>query len=212
MVEQDATGLGFVHVFEPAAGPAPTLLLLHGTGGDERDLLGLGRALDPKAARLSPRGNVREHGMPRFFRRLAEGVFDEEDLVRRAAELAGFVRGAARTYDLDPRRVVAAGFSNGANIAGALLLLHPGVLQAAALFAPMVPLVPATPPDLTGVPVFLSAGRADPIAPAAEAQRLSELLAEAGADVTLAWHGGGHTLGPDQVRQARDWLAALPAP
>jgi len=205
MPSRSRDDLGFTHVFEPGSGPR-TLLLLHGTGGDERDLLGLGRALDPDAALLSPLGKVAEAGMPRFFRRLAEGVFDEEDLVARAAELAGFVRASADAYGFAADQVVAAGFSNGANIGAALLLLHPGVLRAAALFAAMVPLVPAELPDLAGVRAFLSAGRADPIAPAAQAERLAALLTAAGADTTLAWHPGGHSLGADQVREARSWL------
>lgn len=210
MSAQPPDDLGFTHVFEPGSG-IRTLLLLHGTGGNERDLLGLGRALDPAAALLSPLGKVLEAGMPRFFRRLAEGVFDEEDLVARAAELAAFVRAAANAYGTAPGEVVAVGFSNGANIGAALLLLHPGLLRAAALFAPMVPLVPAALPDLEGVPVYLSAGRVDPIVPAEQAERLAELLTGAGAATTLDWHPGGHTLGPDQVREARSWLARLDA-
>jgi phospholipase/carboxylesterase len=199
--------LGHVHVFVPAAGEGEmTLLLLHGTGGDERDLLGLGRALNAGAALLSPRGNVLERGMPRFFRRLAEGVFDEADLVARATELARFVRVAADTYSFDPANLVAVGFSNGANIAGALLLLHPDVLRAAVLFAPMVPLEPEPLPDLSGVAAFLSAGRADPIVPAEQPERLARLLSAVGADVTLRWHPGGHTVDPAAAAEARDWL------
>jgi len=198
----------FPHRFEPGPGPA-TLLLLHGTGGNEDDLLPLGRALAPGANRLSPRGQVLEDGMPRFFRRLAEGVFDEDDLRRRAADLAAFVGEAADHHGFDPGKVVAAGFSNGANIAGALLLLHPGVLRGAALFAPMVPLLPSPLPDLRGVAVHVSAGRADPIAPPADARRLAALLTEAGAAVELSWHPGGHQLGPAQVRGAAAWLAGL---
>jgi predicted esterase len=214
----------FVHLFEPAARHgALTLLLLHGTGGDERDLLGLGRALSGSAALLSPRGQVLERGMPRFFRRLAEGVFDEEDVVRRAGGLAAFVGDAADRYGFDPHRVVAVGFSNGANIAGALLLLHPGVLRGAALFAPMVPLGSGTIgggdrgawdgrlPDLSGVAAFLSAGRRDPIAPPESAERMAGLLHDAGAATELHWHDGGHALPPAHVGLARAWLAKLAA-
>ena len=137
MTERD---LGFAHLFEPPADvEAPILLLLHGTGGDEYDLIPFGRALSPGAGLLAPRGKVLEQGMPRFFRRLAEGVFDVEDLRRRTAELADFVSAAAKTYRFDPGRVLAAGFSNGANIAASLLLLRPGVLAGAALFRAMVP-------------------------------------------------------------------------
>lgn len=204
--------LGYVHVLVPGARPdGLTLLLLHGTGGDERDLLGLGRALSGDAALLSPRGTVLERGAPRFFRRLAEGVFDEADLVARAADLARFVARAADAYELDEDKVVAAGFSNGANIAGALLLLHPGTLRGAALFAPMVPLVPAALPDLSGVAVIASAGRADPIAPLDQAERLADLLSDAGAAVTLRRHEGGHTLDAAAVTEARAWLAKLSA-
>ncbi len=147
----------FIHHFAPGTS-GRTLLLLHGTGGTEMDMVPLGERLDPAAALLSPRGKSPENGMPRFFRRLAEGVFDEQDLIFRTHELAGFVEGAARTYNFDPRRVVAVGYSNGANIAGALLLLRPGILAGAALLRPMVPLVPAELPKLDGVPVLISAG------------------------------------------------------
>jgi predicted esterase len=198
----------FIHQFIPGTGPAgsPTLLLLHGTGGDENDLLGLGRALDGGAALLSPRGMVLEHGMPRFFRRLAEGVFDLDDLTRRTHELADFVADAAGRYGFDPRRVVAVGFSNGANIAASLLLLRPGTLAAAALFRPMVPLVPETLPDLSHVPVFIGAGRQDPIVPVAETERLVALLRQANAPVTLHWEAGGHGLMQGDLVAAQEWM------
>jgi predicted esterase len=200
------------HVYRVEAGTpgAPTLLLLHGTGGNEDDLLPLGRALARDAALLSPRGRVLEHGMPRFFRRIAEGVFDEDDVRRRADELAAFVTAATERNGLDARRVIAAGFSNGANIAAAVLLLHPGVLSAAILLRAMVPLEPDPLPKLAGTPVFLSSGRADPLVPVREAERLAALLERAGADVTLRFDDAGHTLGPAEVRAAHDWLAALP--
>lgn len=202
--------LGFVHQFRPPGHEgAATLLLLHGTGGDERDLMPLGRVLAPDAALLSPRGKVLEHGMPRFFRRHAEGVFDIPDLIARTAELAGFVRAASTHYAVEGSKIAAVGFSNGANIAAALLLLHPDVLRGAVLFAPMVPLEPEHLPDLSGVAALLSAGRADPIAPPEQAERLAELLAAAGANSTLRWHPGGHSLLPDQVDQAREWLGKL---
>lgn len=206
MIEPDA--LGFVHRFVPSADPAgPILLLLHGTGGDEDDLLGLGKILLPDAGLLSPRGKVLENGAPRFFRRLAAGVFDEADLILRTAELAKFVRDAATAYELDPKRVIAAGFSNGANIAASLLLLHPQVLQAAVLFRAMVPLTPTEKPDLSGVPVYLSAGRFDTMIPPANTEKLATMLREAGADVTLAWTPQGHNLTPDEVDAARRWLS-----
>lgn len=206
--------LGFVHRYvspvEPGRGI--TLLLLHGTGGNEDDLLPLGRQLAPGAALLSPRGQVLERGLPRFFRRLAEGVFDVEDLITRARDLAGFVRRASAAYGFDPRRVVAAGYSNGANMAASLLLLHPRVLAGAVLFRAMVPLEPPAPPDLTGVPVLLSAGRHDPLISVEGAERLADLLRRAGAHVTLRWHEVGHGLTAAEIAAARAWLAeAVPS-
>jgi predicted esterase len=204
----------FIHQFLPSADPAasPTLLLLHGTGGDENDLLGLGRALDGGASLLSPRGKVLEGGMPRFFRRLAEGVFDLDDLTQRTHELADFVADAAARYGFDRQRVVAVGFSNGANIAASLLLLRPETLAAAALFRPMVPLVPATLPDLSRVPVFIGAGRQDPIVPPAETERLAALLRQANAPVTLHWEANGHGLMQGDLVAAQEWITDVPTP
>jgi predicted esterase len=197
----------FVHVFEPAAAcDRPTLLLLHGTGGNEHDLVPAGRALLPGAAILSPRGKVLERGMPRFFRRLAEGVFDIEDLKFRTVELAEFVAAAAEHYRFDAGRLIAAGFSNGANIAASMLLLRPATLKAAVLFSPMVPLEPDPLPRLHGVPVFISTGRRDPLIPPDNTARLSALLESAGADVHLRWTAGGHSLGPEDVDAAAEWL------
>ncbi|MEX1159153.1 MAG: alpha/beta hydrolase, partial [Thermomicrobiales bacterium] len=157
--------LGFVHrwVAGDADAALPTLLLLHGTGGNENDLLSLGSLLLPGASVLSPRGKVSENGASRFFRRLAEGVFDVEDLIARTYELADFVGAAAKQYGFDPGNVVAVGYSNGANIASSMLLLRPGTLAGAVLLRPMVPLEPDSPPDLSGTPVYLGAGRLDPI-------------------------------------------------
>ena len=201
--------LGFVHRFVPAEEPAaPTLLLLHGTGGDENDLLPLGRMLHERAALLSPRGKVLENGMPRYFRRLSIGVFDEEDLVNRTHELAGFVQRAVSEYDLDPRRLFAVGFSNGANIATSLLLLHPGLLAGAVLLRAMVPFEPETSPDLQGTRVYLAAGRSDQMIPPESTERLAQLLREARAEVTLDWQPGGHGIGRDEIEAARDWLAS----
>lgn len=200
----------FVHHFEPAQRPeAPTLLLLHGTGGDERNLLELGRALDPDAALLSPRGKVSEGGMPRWFRRHAEGVFDIDDLIARTHELADFTRAATDHYGLDSTGLIAVGFSNGANIAVGLLLGHPGLLRAAVLLSPMLPYDPGPPPDLSGTAVFLGAGRADPVAPADQVQRLAELLRAAGADVHLHWEPGGHAIARAEVDAAREWLSYI---
>jgi phospholipase/carboxylesterase len=204
------TEAGFVHRFDPAKEPgAPTLLLLHGTGGDENDLLPLGRMLDGRAALLSPRGKVLENGMPRFFRRLSMGVFDEEDLVNRTHELASFVEEAASEYGLDPKRLFAVGFSNGANIAASLLLLHPGLLAGAVLLRAMTPFELETLPDLSDTPVYLAAGRSDQMIPPESTERLAELLREAGAKVTLDWQPGGHGIGRAEVEAARDWLAGV---
>lgn len=204
--------LGLVHRFEPVAVPdAPTLLLLHGTGGDEHDLLPLGRVLAPDAHLLSPRGQVRENGAPRWFRRLAEGVFDVDDLIARTHELADFLAAATQRYGLDPARVVAVGFSNGANIASSTLLLRPHLLRAAILLAPMVPLWPRDRVDLSGVAVFIGAGRADPIAPPEDAEALAGLFTDLGAGVELHWHRGGHEVGPTTVNAAAGWLRKLRA-
>ena len=204
-----ADDLGFVHRYHPAADAvAPTLLVLHGTGGNEEHLLPLARMLAPAAGVLSPRGKVLERGMPRFFRRLAEGVFDLDDLRRRTRELAAFVRAASHHYGFDGNRVVAVGFSNGANIAASLLLIDPGTLAGAILFRAMVPLVPDPPPALGGTRVLLSNGRHDPIVPPEQAEALAKILRDGGADVTLAWQSAGHELMPGDVRAAREWLGS----
>jgi predicted esterase len=202
-------GLGFVHRFVEAASTSPgtTLVLLHGTGGNENDLIPLGRMLLPETAMLSPRGKVLEGSMPRFFRRLAEGVFDVDDLRARTHELADFVTAAATHYRRDPAQLVAVGFSNGANIAACALLLRPDVFRGAVLLRPMVPLVPERLPDLSRTPVFIGAGRTDPIVPAAQTERLADLLKTCGAPVTVRWQPGGHGLGTADVEAARDWLS-----
>src|SRR6266566_2164835 len=174
----------FIHEFIPGSSNR-TLLLLHGTGGNERDLIPLGRELDSNASLLSPRGKVLENGMPRFFRRLAEGVFDLEDLRNRTNELADFVAAAAQHYGFPRDNVVSVGYSNGANIAAGVLLLRLGILRGALLFRAMVPLVPENLPDLSSVDVWIGAGDQDPIIPASEAQRLAKLFRDAGADVTI---------------------------
>ena len=191
---------------DPARSDAPTLLLLHGTGGTEEDLVPLGSMLAPGAGLLSPRGKVLEGRMPRFFRRLAEGVFDVQDLVARTHELAGFVERATAAYDLDPTRITALGFSNGANIGASLLLLHPRLLRGAALLRPMVPLDPEPRPNLEGTPVLLAAGQHDPLIAPEETRRLAALLERMGADVSVAWSPGGHGLVPGDIETTRAWL------
>ncbi|HEY7416134.1 MAG TPA: alpha/beta hydrolase [Ktedonobacteraceae bacterium] len=205
-----ATLNGFIHRFVPAEQDGlPTLLLLHGTGGTEDALLELGRMLAPGAALLSPRGKVLEYGMPRYFRRLAEGVFDVPDLIERTHELAEFIAAACAQYHLDERRIVAVGYSNGANIASSLLLLHPGIFSGAALFHPMVPFEPEQAPDLQKIPIFIGAGRMDPIAQPDNTERLIALLRRANAALTIYWTNGGHELSHEEVRQARAWINTI---
>ncbi len=208
-----AADLGFTHRFVPGSDESGvTLLLLHGTGGNEEDLIPLGRDLAPNAAILSPRGKVLEHGMPRFFRRLAEGVFDHEDLVFRTHELAAFVEAAKTEYGFDREKLIATGYSNGANIAASLMLLHPGLLKAAVLFRSMVPFEPEVTPDLSGLPVFMAAGRMDQMIPPDNTQRLAEILQEAGANVDLRWRDTGHGLTYEEIGEAKDWLGKISTP
>ena len=198
----------FIHVFEPPASPGgPILLLLHGTGGNEHDLVPLAGVLLPGAGVLSPRGKVLERGMPRFFRRLAEGVFDVEDLKLRTAELADFITATAAERGFSTRDVIAVGFSNGANIAGALLLLRPEILGAAVLFRAMVPLMPEKQPKIPSTPVLISNGKMDPLVSLEDTERLAALLRFAGADVTLSWQNSGHDLTERDVITAREWVA-----
>ena len=198
----------FIHKFIPGSS-SRTLLLLHGTGGNERDLIRLGRELGPNAAVLSPRGKVLENGMPRFFRRLAEGVFDLEDLKQRANELADFVTAAAQHYGFALDNLVAVGYSNGANIAAAMLLLRPEILPIAILFRAMVPIRLDNLPNLLSVRVWIGAGDLDSIVPAREAEELAQLLRGAGADVIVRFANAGHNLTSDDVVAARDWLENL---
>jgi phospholipase/carboxylesterase len=207
-----AGNLGFEHRFQPGTRlDATPLLLLHGTGGNEDDLLPLGQSLAPGAPLLSPRGKVRENGMPRFFRRLAEGVFDLDDLRFRAAELGKFVAAARETYELGETPPLAVGFSNGANIAAALLLLSPGTLSGALLLRPMVPLIPDPLPRLDGVPVLIAAGRQDPIVSPDQPRALADLLGSAGAEVTLHGSAAGHALTREDLEVAGRWMQSLNA-
>lgn len=215
--------IGFVHKFIPAnAGKTerrtrtsgqnkilvPTLLLLHGTGGNEEDLIPFARQIiSSEVAILSPRGKVVENGMyPRFFRRLAEGVFDIEDLKFRTIELANFVNDASKAYGFDIRHVIAVGYSNGANIAASMLLLRPEILSAAILFRAMVPLVPQVLPDLTNKHIFMSSGLYDPIVSKEDAERLFDLFKKTGANVSLHWQNSGHELVMEDVNKAKEWL------
>jgi predicted esterase len=197
----------FIHQYRPpTVSGAPVLLLLHGTGGNEHDLLPLADQLMPGAGVLSPRGKILERGALRFFRRLSEGVLDVEDLRFRAAELAAWVTAATAHYRLDAAHVVAVGFSNGANIASGMVLLCPGTLAGAALFRAMVPLVPEPLPVLPQTPVLVSNGRTDQLVSADETGRLVALLRASGADVTQVWQDTGHTFVPGDISDARAWL------
>jgi phospholipase/carboxylesterase len=200
--------LEFVNVWvPPQKSNSPTLLMLHGTGGDERDLLPLGRELWPGAALLGVRGKVLENGMPRFFRRIAEGVFDVADLKTRTDELAQFIDAASERYSFSKKKLIAVGYSNGANIAASLILLHPQYLAAAILFRPMVPFVPDVIPDLSHLSLFIGAGRRDPIVPSGQVEELGAIFENGGADVTVSWHQGGHELGDDDLHAAKTWLS-----
>lgn len=202
------TDLGFVHKHVPSPSGEPlTLLLLHGTGGSEDDLVQLGRELSPSAALLSPRGRVIENGMPRFFKRLDEGVFDINDLTEQTHALARFIDRASRAYGFRLDKVVAVGYSNGANIAGSMLILHPDALAGAVLIRPMVPFVPQSMPKLSGKPILILAGARDALVPREETARLAELLERAEADVTLRWTDATHALAKEELAVARDWLS-----
>ncbi|HET6641419.1 MAG TPA: alpha/beta hydrolase [Nitrososphaeraceae archaeon] len=204
--------LGFIHTFIPSDSSRKdddslNLLLLHGTGGDENDLISIARMLDiANASILSPRGKVLENGMPRFFRRLAEGVFDIEDLRFRTNELADFVQRASKTYTFDLNRTLAIGYSNGANIAASMLLLRPEILSGAILFRPMIPLVPDTLPNLSSKHILISAGLHDPIVPRYQTEDLFDLLKKAEAKVSIQWQNSGHELTQRDIKAAKDWV------
>ncbi len=195
------------HIFKK--GSKRVLLLLHGTGGTEQDLLPLAEMIDPEASVLSVRGNVSENGMPRFFRRLSEGVFDEEDLIFRTKELHDFLDEAAEKYEFDRNNVIAVGYSNGANIAGSLLFHYKNTLKAAVLYHPMVPRRGVELPDLNETPVFIGAGKNDPICPAAETEQLSKILEDAGSNVEVHWEYQGHQLTHSEVQASKKWYDSI---
>ncbi|MCJ1908017.1 alpha/beta hydrolase [Planococcus ruber] len=198
------------HIFHQGSNKEkPTFLLLHGTGGNENDLLPLAKHIDPEASVLSVRGNVSENGMPRFFKRLAEGVFDMEDLKARTEELNEFIGKAAKDHGFDRSNVIAIGYSNGANIAANLLFTYSDALKGAILHHPMVPNRETELPDLAGVPVFISAGTNDPICPSEESTDLESLLKNAGAQVHLHWENYGHQLTMPEVEAAKVWYGQL---
>lgn len=196
------------HIFQKGTKEI-TLLLLHGTGGTERDLIGLAKEIDPEANILSVRGQVVEQGMPRFFRRIAEGVFDMEDLRFRTDELLAFIKESAAQYEFDAAKVVAIGYSNGANIAGSLLFRHHGSLAGAILHHPMVPDREASIPDLSGVHVWIGAGTNDFMCSPKESEKLEQLLANAGARVQVGWFDYGHQLTMSEVQAAKTWYDGI---
>ncbi|WP_024875304.1 alpha/beta hydrolase [Saccharomonospora piscinae] len=198
--------LTFDHEYVEGSASAPVLLLLHGTGGSPADIVSLGKELSPSSPMLAPAGPVTERGAARWFRRHAEGVFDTEDVIYRAGQLADFVVEAREHYGLGGRRLVATGFSNGANIAAAAVLLRPDVLAEAVLFAAMLPVPDPPHHDLSASRVLMVNGRRDPMAPLAPAQELAAVLRERGADVTEHWHSGGHQITVDGLAEAKGWL------
>jgi len=201
----------FIHRYEAGSTPnALTLLLLHGTGGDENSLLQIGQQLAPGAGILSPRGKVLENGMPRFFRRLAEGVFDQEDLVARTHELADFIQSAADEYGVALSSLITVGYSNGANVAASMMLLHPGLIQRAVLFRAMLPFQPDAPLDLHDTSALLLAGRYDNLIPAASVEALASTLETAGANVNLNWQPTDHRLTAADLSAAQVWIAQQP--
>src|SRR5690606_37680341 len=193
------------YIFNKGKEDKPVFLLLHGTGGDENSLLALSEIIDPEASVLSVRGNILEHGMPRFFRRLAEGVFDMEDLAFRTKELYEFIGEKASEYGFDRRNIIAIGYSNGANIAANLLFEYENALKGAVLHHPMVPNYEATGAKQDGTQVFIAAGVNDPICPQQEAIDLERYLTDAGANVTLEWESNGHQLTMNEVQKAKAW-------
>jgi phospholipase/carboxylesterase len=198
------------HIFQKGKDSSkPTLLLLHGTGGNELDLLPLAGMIDEEASYLSVRGNVLENGMPRFFRRLAEGVFDEEDLVFRTKELNEFLDDAAKQYDFDRENILAIGYSNGANIAAGLLFHYQNALKGAILHHPMVPRRGIDLPDLSGKSVFIAAGTNDPICSPEESSELQALLEQANAKVEIHWENRGHQLTAEEVEAAAKWYQTI---
>ncbi|MFC0300915.1 alpha/beta hydrolase [Virgibacillus soli] len=196
------------HIFHKGNDPSkPTLLLLHGTGGTEQDLLPLTNIIDPDANILSVRGNVLENGMPRFFKRLAEGIFDEEDLIFRTKELYGFLDKASEKYTFDRRNIIAIGYSNGANIAASLLFHYQDALKGAILHHPMIPRRGIKLPDLTALSIFIAAGTNDPICSPQESEELTTILENAGAKVELHWEDKGHQLTATEVEAAKKWYS-----
>ena len=201
--------LNHIHRFIPSANPLndKTLLLLHGTAGNEDSLLPIADIILPESAVLSPRGKVLENGMPRFFRRLSEGVFDLDDMRVRTRELASFIQDSAAFYNTKSNKIIAAGYSNGANIASSVIFTFPGLISKAALYHPMIPYVPETEPDLSGLKVLITAGTNDPIVTEKETRELQDLYEQFGAEVQIFWHDMGHSLTREELHRTKAFLS-----
>ena len=199
----------YIHAALPGTPGGPLLLLFHGTGGDEHQFTGLGSQLVPGAAIISPRGDVSELGAARFFRRTGEGVYDMDDLAARTVKMAGFVR--AHRDAVKPSSVIGLGYSNGANILASLMFEDPALFDTAVLMHPLIPFAPAIAGDLAGRRILITAGRRDPICPPALTTRLESYLRAANADVTVAWHEGGHEMRAGEIEAARRFLAPYDA-
>lgn len=195
-----------IHVFKEGTS-RETFVVFHGTGGDEHDLIPVAQMVSPDANILSLRGSVSEQGMLRFFKRLSEGVFDQADIRLQAREIVAFIREAVSEHHLDPEHLTALGYSNGANIIAAILLLHGSVFREAILLHPMVPLDEIPDTDLTGARVFIGAGENDPIVAPDNTRRLEAVLREKGADIRSSWYRNGHTLTMDEIKDATAWHA-----
>ncbi len=201
--------LNFKHKYVPSSDPTKgkTVLLLHGTGGNEESLIPIVEMVLPDAAILSPRGQIMENGMPRFFRRIAEGVFDLEDLKFQTQELAIFIEAASKTYGLESNEVIALGYSNGANIASSVMLTYPELISKAALFHPMIPFVPENPPDLSNTSILITAGTNDPIVSRKETLELNSMFQDYGAEVEIFWHDSGHNLTREELDKTKNFLS-----
>jgi predicted esterase/catechol 2,3-dioxygenase-like lactoylglutathione lyase family enzyme len=197
---------GFIHRWIPGNGASRTLLLLHGTGGDENAMIPLGQALDPTASILSPRGQVSENGMTRYFRRFAPGVLDEEDLKNRAAQLADFLQKASQEYSFQLDSVIIVGYSNGANFAAGLLFLYPDLIKTAVLLRPMIPFEPERIPNLSGAKILISAGKDDPAVPREQPELLLQIFSKAGAAVEIHWTETGHEITEAELAFITTWL------
>lgn len=200
--------LGFAHKYLPQRDPssAYTLVLFHGTGGDEESLIHIGSLVFPESGLLSPRGKVLEKGMPRFFRRFSEGVFDLEDMKIRTAELFDFIHSASNAYGFDTGKLSALGYSNGANIAASIILTFPSLFKNAVLFHPMIPFTPENLPDLSGTRILITAGTNDPVVKPEESEGLKELFQHSGAVVEMLWSNKGHSLTQEEVERARTFF------